>query len=297
MASNEHWSRLIDGLLGVYGIYCSSELMIPRLAALLRNGDPLYLRQILAPLLINVNTSLLTQYLRTPCDDHGCQVMLESLQTLLLHDCLPNHRYIDLGVVLSIFADASRSLSVRVLAAQLLADLVHLPVASLFELLRGPGDELERALVSHVRVTQRPPPAEFPSAQLLQVLTTQCPLGTLVEDLYLPCRENRKHTSSLANIPTTRSNRRRLSSAILTEQPILLYGEIGCGKSSLIRDLAAATGQLEHLVEVYIDSQTDARAMLGAYVCSDIPGEFVWRNGTELLSRCILTCFSHCGVD
>ena len=142
MAGTEQWSRLVDG---VYGIQCSTDLLIPRLAALLRDGDPLYLKQVLAPLLADVNTGLLNQYLRTPphpWDDQGCRVVLESLQTLLLHDCLPNHRTVDLGVVLSMFADSSRGMSVRVLVAQLLADLEHHLAAALFASLRGPGEEL-----------------------------------------------------------------------------------------------------------------------------------------------------------
>jgi midasin (ATPase involved in ribosome maturation) len=38
-------------------------------------------------------------------------------------------------------------------------------------------------------------------------------------------------------------------------------------------------GQLEHIVEIFIDSQADHRTLIGAYVCSDIPGEFTWRAG------------------
>ena len=40
------------------------------------------------------------------------------------------------------FADSSRGMSVRVLVAQLLADLEHHLAAALFASLRGPGEEL-----------------------------------------------------------------------------------------------------------------------------------------------------------
>ena len=34
-----------------------------------------------------------------------------------------------------------------------------------------------------------------------------------------------------------------------------------------------------HQVELHISSQTDSKALVGSYVCSDVPGEFVWQAG------------------
>jgi midasin len=42
----------------------------------------------------------------------------------------------------------------------------------------------------------------------------------------------------------------------------------------------------EELVELHVNDQTDAKALIGAYVCSDIPGEFIWQYG--VLTQAVL---------
>ena len=47
-------------------------------------------------------------------------------------------------------------------------------------------------------------------------------------------------------------------------------------------------------ITVHIDDQMDAKSMLGAYVCTAVPGEFVWRPGPLMQ---VLSCsFSACRV-
>ena len=43
-------------------------------------------------------------------------------------------------------------------------------------------------------------------------------------------------------------------------------------------ELAKTTGNMDYIT-VHIDDQMDAKSMLGAYVCTAVPGEFVWRPG------------------
>ena len=38
-------------------------------------------------------------------------------------------------------------------------------------------------------------------------------------------------------------------------------------------------GQERTLLELHLDDQTDSKTLVGAYVCSDVPGEFVWQAG------------------
>ena len=93
---------------------------------------------------------------------------------------------------------------------------------------------------------------------------------------------NKKIDSSQGRIietATTTENLRRLSQAVALESPILVQGEVGCGKSFLIRELAASMGLESTLVELHLDDQTDSKTLLGAYVCSDVPGEFLWQAG------------------
>ena len=51
--------------------------------------------------------------------------------------------------------------------------------------------------------------------------------------------------------------------------------------------LAAATGNAADLVRMQLDDQVDAKSLLGAYVCTAVPGEFVWQPGllTQARSR------------
>lgn len=86
-------------------------------------------------------------------------------------------------------------------------------------------------------------------------------------------------SSRIIETVTTNENLRRLSQAVALESPILVQGEVGCGKSFLIRELAASMGLESTLVELHLDDQTDSKTLLGAYVCSDVPGEFLWQAG------------------
>ena len=52
----------------------------------------------------------------------------------------------------------------------------------------------------------------------------------------------------------------------------------GSGKSALVEELAARTGN-GGFIHVHVDDQMDAKSLLGAYVCTSVPGEFVWQPG------------------
>jgi len=82
-------------------------------------------------------------------------------------------------------------------------------------------------------------------------------------------------------------NIEQLSLAVASELPIIVQGGRGSGKSFLIRHIAELLGQAPTLVELHINDQTDTKTLLGSYVCSDIPGEFVWQNG--LLTEVVMS--------
>ena len=50
-------------------------------------------------------------------------------------------------------------------------------------------------------------------------------------------------------------------------------------------ELARATGNMDYIT-VHIDDQMDAKSLLGAYVCTAVPGEFVWQPGPLMQVRC-----------
>lgn len=76
--------------------------------------------------------------------------------------------------------------------------------------------------------------------------------------------------------------------ALSSGRCLLVSGPSGCGKSCLVHNLAAATHN-DDMLELYMDANTDSRALLGSYMCSQTPGEFFWQPGP--LSQ--VTCSSH----
>ncbi|KXS18954.1 P-loop containing nucleoside triphosphate hydrolase protein [Gonapodya prolifera JEL478] len=82
--------------------------------------------------------------------------------------------------------------------------------------------------------------------------------------------------------PTTRMNAMRVLRGMQLRKPILLEGSPGVGKTSLIANLSAVTGN--RLVRINLSDQTDLMDLFG----SDLPveggkaGEFAWRDGPFL---------------
>ncbi|XP_071480621.1 midasin-like [Diadema antillarum] len=85
----------------------------------------------------------------------------------------------------------------------------------------------------------------------------------------------------LVPVPSTSRNLRSLALAVSTSRAVLLEGPVGCGKTALVEHLAAQTGRTgpPSLTKVQLGDQTDSKALLGTYRCTDIPGEFVWQPG------------------
>ena len=55
-------------------------------------------------------------------------------------------------------------------------------------------------------------------------------------------------------------------------------------------ELAALTGNAAELVTIHVDDQMDAKSLLGAYVCTSVPGEFLWQPGPLTQVRSQLRC-------
>jgi midasin (ATPase involved in ribosome maturation) len=91
-----------------------------------------------------------------------------------------------------------------------------------------------------------------------------------------------------SHVPTLTSdfNLRSLAQAVLTQRPIVVQGASGSGKSHLIRTLAAEMDLDGDIIELHINDQTDSKTLIGSYVCSDVPGEFVWQAG--VLTQAVL---------
>ena len=90
---------------------------------------------------------------------------------------------------------------------------------------------------------------------------------------------NYRWSSDIIMTSTTEINMRKLAESIQLNLPIIIQGEIGFGKSFFIRQLATKLNCVKNLVELTLDDQTDGKSLFGSYVCSEVPGEFIWQAG------------------
>ncbi|XP_078699924.1 midasin-like [Branchiostoma floridae x Branchiostoma belcheri] len=94
------------------------------------------------------------------------------------------------------------------------------------------------------------------------------------------CKE-KEVPETLVPVPSTLRNLHCLAMAVLSQKAVLLEGPVGCGKTALVEHLANITGHsgAPYLLKVQLGDQTDSKALLGTYRCTDVPGEFVWQPG------------------
>ena len=66
--------------------------------------------------------------------------------------------------------------------------------------------------------------------------------------------------------------------ALCQNRPLLLEGPAGGGKSAVLEEVAARTGN-DDFVILHLDAQTDSKSLFGSYVVGATPGEFAWQPG------------------
>lgn len=71
----------------------------------------------------------------------------------------------------------------------------------------------------------------------------------------------------------------QLASNIQKNQPTMLYGKAGAGKTFLINELAKRMSYERSIVKIHLGEQTDAKLLLGTYASGEKPGTFQWRSG------------------
>ncbi|KAG1662050.1 hypothetical protein FOA52_005297, partial [Chlamydomonas sp. UWO 241] len=82
-----------------------------------------------------------------------------------------------------------------------------------------------------------------------------------------------------AALPPARGFVEACALALCAGRPLLMEGPPGSGKTRTIDQLAALTGNDAAMVRIHLDDQMDAKSLLGAYVCTAVPGEFTWQPG------------------
>ncbi|CAB9508662.1 Nuclear chaperone required for maturation and nuclear export of pre-60S ribosome subunits (By similarity) [Seminavis robusta] len=101
-----------------------------------------------------------------------------------------------------------------------------------------------------------------------------------------PLQQSTTTTPVLTRTATTAENLALVGAAMSTHPhpPILICGPQGSGKSSLVRELATvfaltSNNDINNLLELHVDEETDAKTLIGTYTMTDIPGEFAWKPG------------------
>lgn len=96
-----------------------------------------------------------------------------------------------------------------------------------------------------------------------------------------------KASETFVLTPHSYHNLRQIASALALNsrlgsgsRPIIVEGAAGCGKTSIIRYVTSLLGYGHDLVELHLDDASDGKALLGSYVCTDVPGEFKWQPGS-----------------
>ncbi|GAA54864.1 midasin [Clonorchis sinensis] len=88
--------------------------------------------------------------------------------------------------------------------------------------------------------------------------------------------------ATFVRLPLIHSCITSLSVCTELRKPVLLAGPVGCGKTRCI-DFVACVRKAS-VCRVQISEQTDSKSLLGAYCCTETPGQFVWRPGPLLTS-------------
>ena len=83
--------------------------------------------------------------------------------------------------------------------------------------------------------------------------------------------ESGEAASQLLAVDSTKRNLRSAVLALCQRRAVLLEGPVGCGKTSLVEELARLTGNRD-AVQIHLDDQIDSKTLMGTYTCTDVPG-------------------------
>ncbi|KYG46458.1 hypothetical protein M433DRAFT_201052, partial [Acidomyces richmondensis BFW] len=104
----------------------------------------------------------------------------------------------------------------------------------------------------------------------------------LVGNVLFPCEISPIAVPELEQFiitPTVGRNLSRMSTALKSACPILLTGQPGSGKTTLVRHVAQRLGKIDKMITLHLNEQSDAKLLVGTYTTGDDPGSFVWKPG------------------
>jgi len=119
----------------------------------------------------------------------------------------------------------------------------------------------------------KPPP-------LLMDLDDISPDAAIVGGFLVPrMGELKAQQSTFILTPTSSHNLSQVGKCLLQATPLLLTGEAGSGKTSIIREAARLLNKSSTMITLHLNEQTDAKSLLGLYTSSADGESFSWKPG------------------
>ena len=119
-----------------------------------------------------------------------------------------------------------------------------------------------------------------PRSQRIIRLSDLLPATAYIGEVLVPrLTGSSPRPSSLVVTKTVRQNMRLLAKSVNKNQPLMVTGFSGAGKTSLVRDLARELGKVSSMVTLHLNEQTDAKMLIGMYTSAKTPGSFSWQPG------------------
>ena len=105
-----------------------------------------------------------------------------------------------------------------------------------------------------------------------------------IQGILLPKYEtvhNRAQNCQVVLVDSFKQSLEALAKCVISSQPVIIEGPVGSGKTTLVECLASLTGRTSApaLTKVQLGDQIDSKVLIGGHVCTEIPGEFVWKAG------------------
>lgn len=72
---------------------------------------------------------------------------------------------------------------------------------------------------------------------------------------------------------------KKLAKLIQKNEPMMLVGKAGTGKTFLINELSKYMKTHDSVVKIHLGEQTDAKLLIGTYTSGEKPGTFTWKSG------------------
>ncbi|TKR93603.1 hypothetical protein L596_008024 [Steinernema carpocapsae] len=107
------------------------------------------------------------------------------------------------------------------------------------------------------------------------------------QDAPVPAKEMKIDVVEM--LPTRCSIKETISAFLESNALLVLKGPIGCGKTSLVREIAQSRDLPLRIIQM--GDQLDSKILFGSYHCTEIPGDFVWKpsNFTKYLREdCVI---------